>query len=398
MLSKIVLLFLAIISFSTCKPSAPSVDIPIPQFIQYELKSDSIGTIDGVTIFDGGYSALTFDEQGNLFALNDRGPNLDAENHNGKPAKRFPIPSYSPAISRILFDSGQVHLARDIALRTPSGEFFTGLPIPTDNKKLSVEYALDEDFEVIPNSELGIDSEGLIVIDSIAWVADEYAPSILTFERAGMTFQSRYTPISSDASAKLPSWLLNRQPNLGFEGLAYANGFLYAALQGPLSPRGGDPKTPLVRILRINVENGNVRHFIYPLDSYKRKIGDLAMHPNGNLLVLEHGLPKRGEWSAEIYMVNLAQVNYASEGALPAERFSDTPTALAGGLLVASKSLSLNLPAAGYPTELRKPEGLAVDRNGRIYIINDNDYGIDSPANNGRAVETTTKSFLFVLP
>jgi len=169
-------------------------------------------------------------------------------------------------------------------------------------------------------------------------------------------------------------------------------------LQGPLSPIGGDPQTPIVRILRINTATAEVRHFLYALDSYQRKIGDLAMHPNGSLLVLEHGHRKQGNWSSEIYAINLAQINFASVGTFPPERFSDVATALSGGEIISSKALFLDLLAAGYPSSLPKPEGLAVDMDGTVYIINDNDYGIDSPAADGKAVATGMKSYLFSFP
>jgi hypothetical protein len=380
-----------------CKPATPTAEVPIKQFIAYELKSDSIGNIDGVTIYDGGYSALTFDDKGRLFTLNDRGPNLEAINYAGKPAKRFPIPTYSPGLTQIQFDSNGTRLLRDPSFHTSTGEIFVGLPIPIEDKNLTVELALDENFKILKDSPLGIDSEGLILTDSIAYVSDEYAPSILEFDLAGLIYKSRYSPLPSATSVKLPKWLLERQPNLGFEGLAYADGYLYAALQGPLSPPGGDPQTPLVRILRINTATGEIRHFLYALDSYQRKIGDMAMHPNGKLLVLEHGHNKRGNWSTEIYAISLAQLSFSAKGTFPPERFSDVATALSGGEVVSSKSLFLDLLAAGYPSTLSKPEGLAVDKNGKLYIINDNDYGIDSPNGDGKAVATGMKSFLFTL-
>lgn len=388
---------IALLTLAMCKPSSSTPAAPTKQFTQYELRSDSIGTIDGAIISDGGYSALTIDHEGNLLALNDRGPNLDAENHANKPAKRFPIPTYSPAISTLRIDSTGVHITRDISLLASDGSPFLGLPIPSTNTKQKIEIALDANYEKIAKSPLGIDSEGLIAIDSLLWVADEYAPSILEFERASVAYRSRFSPLSITPSRKLPKWLLQRQPNLGFEGLAYSNGYLFAALQGPLSPPTGDPKTTLVRFLRINTKTGAVRHFIYSLDAVRRKIGDLAMHPDGRLLVLEHGYDKYGKWSAQVYAVNLGGVTYQAKSASPPERYSDNVSALLGGVLLAPKALFLDLLSAGYPSDLKKPEGLAVDPSGKIYIVNDNDYGIESPDSDGKAVATGDKSFLFVL-
>lgn len=394
---RILSLGVALLALAMCKPSSTTPAIPTKQFTKYELHSDSIGTIDGVTIYDGGYSALTFDQEGNLLTLNDRGPNLDAENYANKPAKRFPLPSYSPAISRLSVDSTGVRIARDIELRSADSSLFSGLPIPSTDRDQRLEIALDEKFEKLANTPLGIDSEGLTVSDSLLWIADEYAPSILQFEASTMAYQTRYSPLADAPSQRLPKWLLQRQPNLGFEGLAYSNGYLYAALQGPLSPAGASPRTTLVRILRIDTETGAVRHFIYSLDAVRRKIGDLAMHPDGRLLVLEHGYDRYDNWSAQVYAISLGSVTLQVKSADAPERFSDDVSALLGGVLVAPKVEFLDLLKAGYPSELKKPEGLAVDTEGKIYVINDNDYGIDSPTSNGRAVETGLKSYLMVL-
>ncbi len=380
-----------------CTQSTPSKELPAQQFTQYELQSDSIGTIDGVTIYDGGYSALTFDTKGNLLALNDRGPNLDAENHANKAAKRFPIPNYSPAISILSLDSMGVNINRTAPLLDTNGLPFIGLPIPTTDKNQHIEIALDADYQSLSKSDRGIDSEGLIAIESKLWIADEYAPSILEFDGTEGKYNSRFSPLTENAKKKLPKWLLQRQPNLGFEGLAYSNSYLYAALQGPLSPAGASPKTTLVRILRIDTKTGAVRHFIYSLDAVRRKIGDLAIHPDGRLLVLEHGYDRHDNWSAQVYAINLGSITFQTKSASAPERFSDDVSALLGGVLVAPKPLYLDLINAGYPSELKKPEGLAISPNGTLYIINDNDYGIDSPNSDGKAVATGMKSFLFVL-
>ena len=362
------------------------------------LPADRLGTVDGVPVREGGYSGLAFDEAGGLWALTDRGPNLEAERAAGRPAKRFPVPDYHPHAQRLTLDSAGVTLSDVLAFGTATGDLATGYPPPATDPALTVELALDADFRDDGHDAEGIDSEGIAFGGGSLWVGDEYRPSVWRLDPQTGRLLARYTPTPSHPLDRpLPTWLLQRRPNLGFEGLAWRNDYLFAALQGPLSPPGGDAYTPLTRILRLDPATGDARAFAYALEGPARKIGDLAVHPDGRLLVLEHGERPGGRWSAEVYAVDLARVGYLAADALPPERFRDLASALAAGVAVAPKTLHVDLLAAGYPPRLRKPEGLAVDPAGRLVVINDNDFGLDSPRGTGSAVATGVATELFVI-
>ena len=369
---------------------------------RYTLAAERLGSVDGAVIRDGGYSALAFDDAGALWALTDRGPNLEASARLGRPAKRFPLPRYRPVAERLDASDGVLRVEERLAFgAADSARAATGLPPPSRSAEITVEVGLDADFAELPHDPEGIDSEGL-AFDGRggAWVSDEYRPSIWRLDAATGALLRRYTPNpTGPLDAPLPDYLLQRKPNLGIEGLALGpDGALYASLQGPLSPPGGDDFTPIVRILRLDTASGEVRAFAYALDASTRKIGDLAVAADGRLLVLEHGdRAGLGGWSAEVYAIDLDRVDYLDPRALPPERFRDVTTALTQGVVIAPKTLYVDLVAAGWSPRLSKPEGLAVDAEGRLLVVNDNDYGLDSPMASGAAVATGVATELVVI-
>lgn len=369
---------------------------------RYTLEAAELGSVDGAVIRDGGYSALAFDDAGALWTVTDRGPNLEAENRLGRPAKRFPIPGYRPVAERLDAAEGTLRVVERVVFGTPDqGRVASGLPPPARAEAITVEAGLGRDFAELPHDPEGIDSEGL-AFDGRGgmWVGDEYRPSIWHLDAATGALIRRYTPTPRGLlDAPLPEYLLQRQPNLGIEGIALGpEGYLYASLQGPLSPPGGDDFTAITRILRLDTASGEVRAFAYAMEASTRKLGDLALAPDGRLLVLEHGERSGiGGWSAEVYAIDLDRVDYLDPRALPPERFRDVTTALTQGVVIAPKELYVDLLAAGWPRRYQKPEGLAVDSEGRLLLVNDNDFGLDSPMGTGAAVATGVGTELLVI-
>ena len=369
---------------------------------RYTLDAEPLGRVDGAAIRDGGYSGLAFAPDGALWGVTDRGPNLEARARTGRAAKRFPLPDYRPAAARLGAADGTLRVDERLAFGgSDPARAATGLPPPTLDPAIAVETALDRAFAPLPHDRDGIDSEGL-AFDGRGglWVSDEYRPSLWHLDAASGRLLRRYTPTpTGPLDAPLPAYLLQRRPNLGFEGLALLpDGDLYASLQGPLSPPGGDAHTPIARILRLDTATGQVRAFAYALDASTRKIGDLAAAPDGRLLVLEHGDRSRlGGWSAEVYAVDLARVSFLDADAPPPERFRDVTTALTQGVAVAPKTLYVDLSAAGWSPRHRKPEGLAVDGDGRLLLVNDNDYGLEAPDGAGVAAATAEETELVIV-
>ena len=366
------------------------------------LPEMAIGEIDGVRIYAGGYSGLELGPEGKLWTLSDRGPNLDASARLGRAAKRFPFPDFHPGLMeiRIQSDSAVVLMPPEY-LKDEKGRALKGLA-PTDaSSSHEVETALGRRFEKLPHDDRGIDSEGLCFGEdqhgkSLLFISEEYRPSIYMYEGIGSRLKARFTPAPIETwDRALPEILLQREPNLGFEGICYVKGMIYAALQSPLAPPGADPTTPMLRIIRIDPQTGQSATFIYALDGHERKVADLASLPDGQILVLEHGYPGRSKaWQVQVYAIDPARSTALDERQLAPERFADQVSALAGGVQVLPKKLYADLSAAGWPDSLRKPEGLAVMPNAALVLINDNDFGIESPKSTGRAISTGQRSYL----
>lgn len=386
-------LLFVLLAFTGCTSTSRT---PPSQAAEVYVARDSVvARLDGVAVIDGGLSALDVGPDGTLWAVSDRGPNLDAEASAGRPAKRFALPDYAPPLVRLALGSdGTLVVQGRRPIRTPDGRPVTGRP-PGAAGAAEVETAFGPDGQPLGPDPWGIDAEGLALDGDDLWVADEYRPSLWRLDARTGTVRERFTPTPTEAVDRpLPAVVAGRQPNLGFEGLAVLDGFVVASLQGPIQTTTSDPATPFVRLLRLDPASGEAATFAYLLDGPLRKVGDLAALPDGRLLVLEHGPRPDGRWSAEVYAVALREA--APLGDLEPEQFASVAEAEAVGLPVLAKRLVLDLVAAGWPPSLVKPEGLAVLGDGRLAVIADNDYGVDAPAADGRPVATGARSTLVV--
>ena len=353
-----------------------------------------VARLDGVSVLDGGLSALALGPDGALWAVADRGPNLDAEVAEGRPAKRFALPDYAPALTRLALADGALRVAERRPLRRPDGGPVSGRPVPAAGAA-EVEAALGPDGARIAPDPWGVDAEGLAFDGVALWLAEEYRPSLWRVDPATGVVLERWTPTPTETVDRpLPPVVAGRQANLGFEGVAVIDGLVVASLQGPLRTPESDPMTPFARILRLDPRDGSAETFAYPLAGPLRKIGDLEALADGRLLVLEHGPDRAGAWSGQVYAVDLRGA--AALGDARPERFATEAEARAAGLPVLRKRLVLDLLAAGWPPSLLKPEGLAALPDGRLAVLADNDYGVDAPAGDGRAVATGVRSTLVV--
>ncbi len=393
-------LILAALTLPACSLLAPTAAERADAVIvaTYRLDAAKVGEVDGVDIRDGGYSSLDIDSAGRLWVVTDRGPNLEATAHGGQPAKRFPLPDYRPVAERIEMATESIRVAEQRTFMANEGRPATGLPPLNRDPNAVIEVAYDAAFAELPTDQEGLDSEGITFAEDDMWVSEEYRPSLWRLDAATGQLRERYTPTpTGPRDRSLPAWLLSRSPNLGFEGIVAAQGYIYAALQGPIHPPGGDRTTRITRILRLDPNNGEVESYAYALEGSTRKIGDLAALPDGRLLVLEHGLIPGKGWSAEIYAVPIARLAKIGDGTLPPERFRDPESALIGGVSLAPKTLYVDLIKAGWDPVWEKPEGLAVNAEGQVLLVNDNDYGIASPDMSGKAVATSAETVLVVI-
>ena len=373
-------LYLLALVLAACQPRIDGAGVDMLPL----LDPTPLGTVDGIEFLEGGVSGLDVDGDA-LIAVTDRGPNADAVNAAGRPAKRFPLPGYHPALLRLAVGERGVRVTERVPFVSPSGATSSGLPVPAASGADVVESAFDAGGRALDSDAWGIDAEGVAAVEGGYWVSEEYRPSLWRVDRQGRVLE-RFTPRPVEAVDRpLPAVILDREANRGFEGVGvWPSGRVVAALQSPLQVPGGEG-TRVARLVVVDPGTGDAWTVAYEMDGPLRKIGDLATLGDGRLLVIEHGpLELAGPWSGQVYLLDLHQ----------ADRLDRQSPESGDAVRLAEKSLVLDLGAAGWPAGLEKPEGLAVLDDRTLAVINDNDYGLDSPLGDGQFVATGQQTVL----
>lgn len=381
--------------------------------------NSSIATLpNGGTIYDGGLSGLHFlpGTDREFLAVSDRGPNADASSHPNATGTTllFPAPDYAPLITRFKAENGGFTVQSIEPILRPGGTPISGLPLPA-NAGSTGETAWSDTIPTVLTPDIwGMDSEGIVEDkDGNLWLCDEYGSSVWHID--GTTYQviKRYTPFPMETEdAALPADIGKRRPNRGFEGVAVApNGKVYAILQNPAyNPSSAVSfNSRLTRMVEIDPATDEVKTFVYEMNNdlgqlRKRdwKVGDLVAVNNHEFLLLEHA--ERNGWNAKnIYKINIANataIDTFSFGGQTLEQVGNA-TALAGfGANAVQKEFFFDLLEAGWDLTHDKPEGLTIVDPTHIAVVNDNDFGVDSPNLDGEIVLTgkTTRLYVYGLP
>ncbi|MGD1855553.1 MAG: esterase-like activity of phytase family protein [Leptolyngbyaceae cyanobacterium] len=390
---------------------------------------DPLTTADGETVEPGGFSGLWFDgiaENGNLkfLAVPDRGPNgdpLDLDGDGSTESRAFLLPDYqSRVVSLELNEStGEVSITDELLLTQADGTPITGLPNIPNVDRTAVDAAANpvdlDDLTQLDASEFGsdfdpfgADLEGIVRAgDGTFWMVDEYRPAIYHFNEDG-TLIDRFVPEGTVDQANeansgttftegtfgtetLPEEYLNRRANRGFEGMALDTdeGILYAFIQTPLNnpTRADGDASSVIRMIGINPETGEpVAEYIYLLQDPELgnnvdKIGDAVYAGDGKFFVMERDSsldPTAQKFVFEVDIKGATNVLGQDFGAETLEQ--QTPDNLAAaGIQPVNKIKVTNLPSIGYlPSD--KPEGLAILPDGRLAVLNDNDFGLEEGA------------------
>ncbi len=378
------------------------------------------GTIvdfQGETIFDGGISGLHYipgtDQE--FYAVSDRGPNAAAGSHPNATGTTllFPAPDYAPLITRFKAENGAWTVQGIEPILRPDGAPISGLPLPAGAGSTGEIAWADTTPTVIAPDIWGMDTEG-IVEDNFGnlWLCDEYGASVWKINKATKQVIKRYTPFPTEAQdAPLPAAVGKRRPNRGFEGVAITpNGKVYAFIQSaadnPNTAAGNSSR--LLRLVEIDPETDAVRQFAYEIQpttgqirTRDWKIGDLVAVNNNEFLLVEHA--ERNGWNVKnIYKINIANATELTTDDFGGQTLEQVGTAAgiaAFGINVVEKTLVLDLLEAGWDLSHDKPEGVTIIDDNTIAVVNDNDFGIDSPAGDGTIVFTgkTTRLYIYGL-
>jgi hypothetical protein len=375
----------------------------------------------------GGFSGLasegvTADGKLKLITNTDRGPNGEP---NAAAQRPFLLPQFSPRLVRFTLDpaTGDFDLKQQIILRDTDGSPLTGLPnvlVAGGNPSFPYndEVPVDLFGHTIPLDPRGGDFEGVVVDDDGSfWMCDEYRPAIYHFGPQGRLID-RFIPVGTHAAAglavpaggvagplgteALPPVLAQRRQNRGMEAIALKNGKIYAFVQSPARnpatlANGALNAMRNVRLVEFDPQTKAVRQFIYimdnpvplsAIDTRADKIGDMTAVASGGFLVLERDddsvtTAPVDNITKKIYAFDIAGATDISAvdaiydiGGTPKSLDQMTADELTSvGVTAVGKKLHVDLAAAGFAGQ-QKLEGLAILDDGRLAIINDNDFTV----------------------
>ncbi|MBY0516788.1 MAG: esterase-like activity of phytase family protein [Bacteriovoracaceae bacterium] len=331
-------------------------------------QTNNIVRIDAPAIGDfdlGAFSGLSFSHKSqngelHFWSITDRGPNLESYSDAERGVVRpFLMPYYQPQILEIILNpkTHSARVAQRIPLKNSKGMPLSGLPnLPPLAGRVGDEFPVTKDGKSLSYDLEGIDSEGVCLIENKFWVADEYGPSLLQFNRQGRLLKRlvpkeyvRQGEPESHIKEVLPERLMTRKMNRGFEGIACAKNKIYAVMQSPLPGDGNS-----VIILEINPAHHKVTNqYLYPLnETGTDKIGDLTWH-NGKLYLIEQNSSTGKSGNHFVFEVSMPK----------------------GRDLKIQKKLVSDLTKAGFDFS-EKLEGLSFISHDEFAVVNDNDFGV----------------------
>jgi hypothetical protein len=330
----------------------------------------------------------------------------------------YPLPNYSPSIFRVvILRDGTFRIVKTVPLRTATGTPITGLPNPLT--VATTEVPRDGTAKVIAQDASSIDAEAIVRAPHFGGrflIGEENGPSIVEVRGDGRIIK-RFVPAGTERDytnppaplepagyaidGSLPAILATRRLNRGIESLAISPDLqhVYFAMQSPLdNPDSSVRDSANIRLFKLRIDwrlGGSrltpVGEWVYPLEPISTfvNLGATDVTRRRDLRVSEM-LKLRGERFLILERTDqvtvLFEVDLATGTNLLGSVFDDlaAPTSLeqivlpSGGVTPLAKTLRLvasSLPGA-VPRFPAKLEGLAVARDKRLVVVNDNDFGI----------------------
>ncbi|WP_405523146.1 esterase-like activity of phytase family protein [Streptomyces canus] len=390
-------------------------DIPLGAFSN-RLLPGTVADDRGVDLGGIGSDIYPAGRKGEFWTVTDRGPNGQIKVAGSK-RRTFPVPGFDPAIVKIRVCGEDVKVLDAIPVTASSGKPVTGLPNQQGRDEAPYDYNALTALSYNPN---GLDTEGIVrASDGTFWLVDEYGPSLVHVSARGKVL-TRYVPEGLNLTGAgypvveaLPSVLLHRKINRGFEGLAQLpGGDLVLAVQSPLSlpDTGAGEASRTTRLLRFSPRKKTVTaEYAYRFDpvnvvdpseddTSELKISSVVAVGGDRLLVEE-----RTDKAARLQLVRLDRSSnilggtWDDDTTSPSLEQLDDPAA--SGVPVLAKKPVVDLgTVAGVPGKI---EGVARVDHDTLALINDNDFGMTDGAGafdaDGRLVDSgveTTVSYV----
>lgn len=396
---------------SNAQPTAPA---PSPG--TYILPNATLPFIPGQHIYQAGAmgSGIAYAGGNEFWGITDRGPNVDSGDN-----MVFPIPGYNTRLFKLrLSPNGIVTIVDSLYLRRPGGGPTSGLPLPAPyNTGIGVPY--DAAFNVLSSDDWGFDAEGLVRTPTGSfWMCDEYGVSIASLDANGQVIE-RVLPQPTNG---LPDILKRRRGNRGFEGVTVApNGKVYAIMQSGMQNSyentasandDAGEQTEVLRLVEWDPATRQSQMFVYLMNSgypvsggngMRRrdvKMGDIVAINNDEFLVMEHG-ERKSQSVKRIYKISLVgatpittETYQPSPGVFKSlEELTRTEVSTIAGIVPVQKTFILDMlnPGNGnpaWPAGQDKPEGIVILDPLTIAVSTDNDFGVNSPNEDGNIVFT----------
>ena len=381
-------------------------------------KPASIGETNGVEFFEGGFSGLYYDKNEDIFyTITDRGPNLKHKVDSiSEEVKIFPFPEYQQKIIQLKVEGKKLKEIETIPLFDVDNKAINGLPLAESEAKNKEIAWLSVKGEHIENSIFAADFEAIAKDkNGDYWVTDEYQTSIWKFSPEGVVLQ-KFTPQASIAEERngvlIDSIFSYRKPNRGFEGLSLTpKGQVWAMLQSPLwlPSKEKTKNSRLVRILHLDPTTNQTKTYLYEFSNQEGirtkdwKIGDLYAISETEFLVIEHATYKENK-SMKVFKFDVSEAtdlsNFYNLNKFYPEELNNENEANRKGVILAKKTLILDLVEIGFDDSHSKPEGLTMVDYSTLVVANDNDYAIEFDMDKKAYINNQTKScfYFFYLP
>jgi hypothetical protein len=324
----------------------------------------------------------------------------------------YPTPAYNVSIYQVTIDPAAktYTVTQTIPMHTPKGKAITGVTNPLT--VAATEVPRDGNGKVIPQDANTIDAEGFVrLADGRFFIGEENATGIAEVAADG-TIVRRFVPAGTEKDfatadypvvGALPAIFAKRTSNRGIESLSMSDDqkYLYALVQNPLTNPDAKAYGAALnsRILKLEIgKDGDattlkpVAEYVYQLDDWQKfkDLGATDATKSSSLRISEmtalghdHFLvDERTDQIAKFFEISL-------DGAtdILGSKWDDVATsptleqsndAAAAGIVPATKTerlvaSSLKNATVKYPAKI---EGATLTPDGKLLLVNDNDFGI----------------------
>lgn len=407
---KYVFIYLLIVLFAACTNESTKVSKIKVSSTSCLDNSVAIGVYENQELVEGGFSGLFYIPGSDLefYTVTDRGPNTFInETKQGEVFMLFPIQDYAQKIIRLKFERNTFKIVSVHEILDGTGVPVTGIA-PEGLIGDVVEHAVFGNDEQKPNRKRwSFDFEGISMDkNGDFWLADEYRPALVHVDGKTFKIKNVFAPdsVAIGGEQVLDINFAKRRPNRGFEGVTVSpSGKIWAMLQSPIPSGNANDSMPnrLVRILEFDPITKISKVYGYEMseDLKDPKIGDITAINDHELLIIEHGKNNDGK-VARVYHVDMQHASDLLTKFIGEDKsFEDllnNAKAQYYGLILAQKSLALDLIKAGFNSDFGKPEGLTIIDGSTIAVVNDNDFSIEGLEDNGRLIMNEQPSCLYI--